>query len=257
MRKVLANPSVIKWFSLLSILALTILLGTTSSRAQDLTNWDINAILPGIAPTPGSLFTYLDGEANSPQGGRLVEVPGTGQLSENLTGELNSGVPDLVISDPKADVPAEIEAFINAAVGESLVIPAADFVPDSNSRTWFFGFNSSYIYPNSASGYCGIAPLYLPQGATLTSMAAYVYDNDASFNVLVYLYPKELGTTTTATQSAQVMSTGQSTALQVLVDTTISPAVIDNENYTYHLAVCMPGADNNSRFYAVQVYYTH
>ena len=141
-------------------------------------------------------------------------------------------------------------------IGVKRTIPAAAFNPDSNSRTWFFGFNSSYIYPNSASGYCGIAPLYLPQGAILTSMAAYVYDNDASFDVMVSLFPKELGTTTSASQSAQVMSTGQSTALQVLVDTMISPSIIDNTHYTYHIGVCMFGADNNSRFYAVRVNYT-
>jgi hypothetical protein len=246
----------IKWFALLVILGMLILWATFRSQAQDLEQGDVNAIFPGIVSAPGSPFVYPSGEANSPPSGHVLPGSTSGRPGANLPGEMNSAKPDLVITDPNADVQEQITRLNGLPPGSSLVVPAADFTADSNGRTWFFGFNSAYIYPNSASGYCGIAPLYLPQGATITAFTAYVYDNDASYGVSVSLYPKQLGSTTIATASADVSSSIQSTNLQALVDTTISPAIIDNVNYTYHVGVCMWGADNNSRFYAVQVNYT-
>jgi hypothetical protein len=255
MKKIFTYSTIVKWIFLLSVLGLLVLWSTYRSQAQDLDSGDLNDPIHESSSAPGSLFTYPSGEVNSPQLGQTLADIGTGQTEANLPGEINATAPDLVITDPNTDVVAQIERLTGVTAAHSLIIPAADFTVDGNSRTWFFGFNSSYLYPTSASGYCGITPLYLPQGATITSFGAYIFDNDASYDVSVSLLAKEIGTTTTAPSIAGVVSSGQNVVIQLLTDTTIQQATIDNTSYTYHIGVCMWGANNTSRFYAAQIFY--
>lgn len=139
-------------------------------------------------------------------------------------------------------------------ISSPLIIPAAAFTADSNTRQWFFGFNSAYLYP-TGSTYCGTAPVYLPDGVEVTSFVGYVYDNDAGPSVTenVYLYAKPLGTTTGSTTMASVETTTQSSDIQALADASIASAVIDNSRYTYHLGVCLWGTNGNLRFYAARL----
>jgi len=184
----------------------------------------------------------LEGEDNSPQGSGLAS--------------LSASAPDLIITDPEANLAQELQFLQGGGGGLSLIIPAADFVVDSSNRSWFFGFNSSYLYPTSASNYCGIAPVYLPNGSSITVFAAYMYDNDPAGNDVVYLYAKPLGNTTDASAIASIATSIQSTSLQVLADTTIEePHIINNALYTYHIGVCLWGTSSDLRFYAAQIFY--
>lgn len=162
--------------------------------------------------------------------------------------------PDLVITDPDADIIAEIERLTSASAGNIQAIPAAAFVPDGSGRQWGFGFNNAYLYPAGAGSYCGIAPVYLPDGATVTGVISYVYDNNAD-DVTTYLYAKPIGSTTLATTMAFIATSGQSTNIQGLGDTTITQPVINNSSYTYHLGVCLWGTNDTMRFYAAQIMY--
>jgi hypothetical protein len=163
--------------------------------------------------------------------------------------------PDLVITDPNADVIAEVERLTGASAGNILAIPAAAFVPDGSGRQWGFGFNNAYLYPAGAGSYCGIAPVYLPNGATVTGVISYVYDYFGDDDVYTYLFARPIGSTTLATTMAIIATSGQSTSIQSLITFSITQPVINNSSYTYHLGVCLWGTNDTMRFYAAQIMY--
>lgn len=134
-----------------------------------------------------------------------------------------------------------------------VVIPAAAFHPDSENREWFFGFSNAFIYPTGGVGYCGIAPLYLPDGVKVTGFTGYVFDNDGADYVNVYLLAKPLGSATSATHMALLSTFTQSTEIQTLSSTSITQPLIDNNRYIYHIGVCMVGTSDVLRFYAAKI----
>lgn len=134
-----------------------------------------------------------------------------------------------------------------------VVIPAAAFRPDSDNRQWGFGFNNAYLYPTGAAGYCGIAPVYLPDGAKVTRFTGYLYDNDGEDYVNVYLYAKPLGSASSSTYMALLTTSTNSTEIQTLSSTSITQPVIDNGRYVYHIGVCMWGTSDILRFYAAKI----
>jgi hypothetical protein len=165
---------------------------------------------------------------------------------------------DLIITDPEVDVQEAIESILDIDASSSTVVPAAAFTTDSNSRTWFFGFNSAYLYPNDTGQFCGIAPVYLPNGAKITAMTGYLYDNDGAASASLWLYPKRYKETTSASSMASVSTTSQSTAIQVLTDGTIGATgnPVDTSTFAYHLGICLFGTTSNLRFYSAEIFYT-
>jgi len=261
MKKTLNHPTTIKLLTMLLILAVLILWVTRGSQAQNLEQSEDNTPRQVTQSNQVTADVSQSGEDNTPQQGtqpdQAVAHLGTGQAEDNIPGEKSAGVPDLVITDPGADVMAQIESLTGVAAAYSLAIPGAAFIVDGSSgRQWFFGFNSAYLYPSGAGNYCGIAPVYLPNGATVTAFTSYVLDNDATYNANVYLYAKPLGSTASSTTMADVATTAQNANLQALVDATILQPAIDNANYTYHIGVCLWGVDSTMRFYASQILYS-
>lgn len=166
-----------------------------------------------------------------------------------------AALPDLVITDPDVDVVAEVERLTSATALQSMVVPASAFTADSNGRQWFFGFSNAFIYPTGSGSYCGIAPIYLPDGATVAAFTTYVYDNHADNGTVTYLHAKPIGSTTKATTMATLSTTGQSTSLQSLTTFSITQPVVDNSSYTYYVGVCLWGPNDTLRFYAAQIMY--
>lgn len=240
MKKTFQHPTALKVAAFLAILAIMLPWAIQRSQAQSQPAED-NYPMGSVSGSPQTTLPYSPEDINSTR------------MDQEQAAEL----PDLVITDPSLDVMAEVEKASGVKAGYSMVIPAADFTPDSDTRTWFFGFNSAYLYPTSVSGYCGIAPLYLPDGATVTSFIAYVYDNDPLAAVSAFLYAKPLGSTTSSTTMATVGTTndGVGTTLQTVIDTNITQATIDNAAYTYHFGICMWGQTSDTRFYASQILY--
>jgi hypothetical protein len=197
-------------------------------------------------------------EDNSP--GQITpseqETPFISGPNENDNHGATAGsAPDMVITDPNTDLLALIKNTSQINSVYSSVIPAAEFTPDWDQRDWFFGFGTAYIYPTSANNYCGVAPLYLPSGSTVTAFASYLWDDDPDY-ISVYLYAKPLGSTTSSITMADFTSEGQFPMIQLYVDNTINQPVIDNNNYTYYIGVCLWAVNNNHRFYASQVFYS-
>lgn len=138
--------------------------------------------------------------------------------------------------------------------GSPVVISAADFRPDHPSRQWFFPFGSGVIYP-AGSAYCGTAPVTLPDGAKITSMTAYVYDNDVNSSVSLSLYPKPFKAISPGPALADVISS-DSGSVQALTDSTIGTTgnPVDTSTYTYYLGLCMLSTSGTQQFHSVEIF---
>jgi hypothetical protein len=106
------------------------------------------------------------------------------------------------------------------------------------------------------------APVHLPDGAVVTSVTFSVVDNDGTYN----LQPGQLwrvdGSTSTSYGNSQIMATiptpasTNSTLVQTCTTSTISNAVIDNQNYSYYLRWGTQQANSNMRLVRVFITYT-
>ncbi len=165
---------------------------------------------------------------------------------------------DLIITDPEADVAQVIRDELGVVSNGSIVVPASALTVDGTHNTWFFPFSSGNIYPTGANNYCGAAPVYLPNGATITAMVAYVYDNDASQFVGVWLYSKPYKSLSSGSNIAGVSTTTDSTSIQALVDDSIGTTgnPVDYSTYTYHVGTCLWSTSSAHQFHSVEIFYT-
>lgn len=104
------------------------------------------------------------------------------------------------------------------------------------------------------------APVYLPDGATVTALTAYLFDNTATYLASVRLVVQPLGSITPATMAT--VDTGPAagnTAIGVFtpIPTTasISPAVIDNSTNSYFLVFETTENNTNLGLYNVAITY--
>jgi hypothetical protein len=118
-----------------------------------------------------------------------------------------------------------------------LNIPTAAFTSISGP-----GFNYAnlgyYIYALTTPNIALICPVYLPQGATVTEFQTYAYDADATYNIEL---SSELRNRNINSMGFSIMAdewlntSGSSSYVQVISDTTIQYATIDNQNYQYFI----------------------
>jgi hypothetical protein len=159
--------------------------------------------------------------------------------------------------------------FVNAAgdtMSGVLTVPEINY---SSPRTHYFkiggeGFQpaTNVDYTNSmgmggafiVSGYGPmVAPVHLPQGAVVTALQVFFYDNSAS-DLSVTL--KRLYMAGAYSDLASVTSTGL-TGYANSTDTTISLATIDNTLYAYHIyAYCSSWDSSNLRIMGALITYT-
>ena len=153
-------------------------------------------------------------------------------------------------SDPDSDDAQITEEFFQAAYGSPLVISAAAFRNDgSDPDGYFFDFSGGYINGNGTA--CLMAPAYLPNGVTVTSMHASLYDN-ATGNIAVYLRRVDVSDGTSDVL-ATVSTATDSTAIQTRSDTSINYADISYPLYAYYLTTCLNYSDH--RLDSVRIYY--
>jgi hypothetical protein len=102
------------------------------------------------------------------------------------------------------------------------------------------------------------APVYIPDGATVTNVEFYVLDNDASYEVVGYLYRTGLGSLT-ETIMAQTNGSGGALANVLpiaIIDNTIINPVIDNGAFTYFLRFQSRQNTMNLRLLGARITYT-
>ena len=110
---------------------------------------------------------------------------------------------------------------------------------------------------NSKGSY--LAPVVLPQGATITSFRLFVNDGDADTDVFAYLLRRKLfdGQTPAVNGYVTIAATQSTGAVIATVrefkDDTIKKALVDNTSYFYYTEIVDCGIPEP---YAVQVVYT-
>jgi hypothetical protein len=132
-----------------------------------------------------------------------------------------------------------------------LVIPAADFSSDGGFPDDFF-FDFEYGYLQGDGFACLKAPVYLPDGVTVTSVNASLYDN-ASGNVVVELRRVNV-TTGTVDVMANPGTFADSTDIQHPNDVFIYYPEVSYPEYAYFLTTCLSSPSH--RLYSVRIYYT-
>ncbi|MCD4750173.1 MAG: hypothetical protein K8R59_12450 [Thermoanaerobaculales bacterium] len=134
-----------------------------------------------------------------------------------------------------------------------LVIPAADF-----SDTGFASHDGYEFWP--AMGYLKSlgfhnlkAPVYLPNGATITGVTAVLYDNVSGINMQVAMF--RCNRTTGDVDRMTLIYSPTSAAIQEVPNPDpITNPVVSYPDYWYYVVVEFAAADQ--RLYAVRVDYT-
>lgn len=134
------------------------------------------------------------------------------------------------------------------------VIPAAAFRSDGiNTGSVFFPFGGGYFAGTTDAYGCMVAPVYLPEGASVVNVFASVFDNDANLGIIVTLRRVDNfagGTDTMAT--ASTTAAGTFNGVQVINDGTINFPVVEYPGYSYYLTTCLGSTD--IRLYSVRLY---
>jgi len=107
-----------------------------------------------------------------------------------------------------------------------------------------------------------VAPVNLPDGATITSITYYVVDNDATYNLQNGQLWRNDGSVTTSYGNSSTMATiappasTNSTLVQTSSTSSITNPVVDNQNYAYWLRWGTQQANSNMRLVKVVITYT-
>ena len=100
--------------------------------------------------------------------------------------------------------------------------------------------NNSHITNNTA-GAGGdtylMAPVELPHGSRITSLTTWTRTSDGTTNGSVDVDLKRTDRSGSQTTMASTVNSSGNGAVESDVDSTITNAVVDNENYSYHLVV--------------------
>ena len=144
-----------------------------------------------------------------------------------------------------------------------LNIPACAFVKDDAYPNAVWNMTSSYAYTSTegTSGYCyAYAPIYLPEGATVTGVQIQYYDNDSTLDIYVTFALRRASITSTSSQNLSygtATSSGDSTTLRVAEDDDLAYTSIENNyNYSMYLAWNPTGLSHDLRFYGASITYT-
>lgn len=133
-----------------------------------------------------------------------------------------------------------------------------------------YGLSSGYLYPTGATSFFLHAPVELPDGAEMTFVSCFFYDNDPTItndiHVLRFDLYSRLQTSTETTHLADAtgdtLGTGNSNLRSVISG--VAPGEgnpVDNNAYAYFLTVQMtpvPGSEctDECRFYGCRIGYT-
>jgi hypothetical protein len=136
-----------------------------------------------------------------------------------------------------------------AAGPQAVVVPGGpgfvilngwDFKPQSPTFTWAYA-NSSTGLMNTTSGVeYFLAPVHLPQGATINQIVLYYYDDDSVNDMTVSLSQySNMGSNKVL--MATVGSSGATTSNTYVTTASITSPIVDNSAYSYGLFLTLPG----------------
>ncbi len=178
------------------------------------------------------------------QGGTNRLKLGSGEDTVLSIKDGNVGIGETLPSE-KLEVIGDIKATGNYTFSSPktyyLNIPACAFIKDdTDNNTVWAGRTFKYTSSMGSADYChATAPVYLPQGATVTSVTLLYYDNHASEDAYIYfsLFGRLYSSTAINTLASDyAYSSGSSTSIQQLTDDTINFATI-SDSYCYLLFI--------------------
>lgn len=157
-------------------------------------------------------------------------------------------------------------------VNGNVLIPAANDYMYATAKTNYNSISpvafipeSSTYFRNSVSGYINLsggtfpttgevhAPVYLPNGAVITEVRFYIYDNDATYD-FVYL---QLFRYTMSSGAGIFSSVAIPTGTFGITSYATTPNyTVDNSLYQYMIRIGMPQNSTNHRLYGVRITYT-
>lgn len=116
-----------------------------------------------------------------------------------------------------------------------------DFTPQSpGSESCLYDGPSEaaggFIAGDSPGGVCClVAPVYLPQGATVTSVFFYVRDQSGD-DLTLSLRRKRLDSLASSSALGTATSSGSGAGVRIFSDVTITNGVVDNDHYSYFVS---------------------
>lgn len=199
----------------------------------------------GTGTNTAGYFTATGGTSNYaivvPSGGGNVGI-GTSTPSEKLEVVGNIEIPA-----------ANDYMYASAKTNYSSISPVA-FIPESS--TYFRNSVSGYVhlsggtFPSTGEIH---APVYLPNGAYITEIRFYLYDNDATYD-FIYL---QLFRYTMTSGASSFSSVTIPTGTYALSSYATTPNwTVDNSIYQYMLRIGLPQNSTNHRIYGVRITYT-
>ena len=172
--------------------------------------------------------------------------------------ESEGAAPDVVLP-PGTDLTQFTREYLGLAPEAyvtPLIIPAADANSDSLGSPYFFSFASG-LYQYSTGVSCHMAPAYLPHSAgvtvTINNFFVFAQDNYGSGDTTYNFWRKDTLSTSAAQIIGTVTTSGASTAIQVIGDTTIDDP-ITSSGYTYYVTWCFYGSGEGTLGF--WIYYT-
>lgn len=271
-------------------------LGPGDTYAQAVRGANGNCVVPseaiGVAlnvtianPTAPSFLTVWPSDATRPLASNLNWIAGSPPTPNKVDVGLSAdGKVSFFNNGGDVDVLADVVGYyadgdgryytkpqIDSALGAKADKPAGpgavfvDFTefwntnPDSSSFAIFHdslnGFVSGISNPIGTTG-CAIAHLSVPNGVTLTSIAARVSDGSSTTNVSIGLYVSGAGLSIpTLIGSADTGAPANVTSGTTLTDTSISAPLVDSVSKGYYLRVC--GMNTLTALYDVTVSYNN
>jgi len=128
----------------------------------------------------------------------------------------------------------------------TLTLSPFDLIPAETSNT-YSGLMNGYLY--SVSGVNFQAPIHLPQGAKITNIRYWLYNNKSGGEIWGQMWRETRATGGFSFEEAsRVQLTANSTDWAVLDDASISSPVIDNDTNTYMIQVKFWDSDTDVRF---------
>jgi hypothetical protein len=131
------------------------------------------------------------------------------------------------------------------------VIPAAAFSSDGTlPDSVFFDAEGGFFQGNAQEYGCLVAPVFLPEGVTVTDLDISFYDNDT-----VHEIQTELRRVSNFSGAVTPMGTARSQGSAPFVRTASAPTItagaILYPDYSYYLTTCLQSSD--TRLYSVQI----
>ncbi|MCA9304825.1 MAG: hypothetical protein KC996_11945 [Phycisphaerales bacterium] len=179
----------------------------------------------------------------------LLWIGGTNVLDIDSIGNMS------IVGGLEAGGPVNADAFVLNAPRTLTYSISGDTFRSGTSTPSIGGDASGGAYIAAPGNAWMLAPVHLPQGATITALHATYLDN-ATGNMVVTLESRQI--TGTLVVHGTVSSSGTSVSVLTMSTTTISDPIVDNTSRGYHIRVSSTSWPGNLllRVFGVRVEYT-